>query len=127
MAKSPMPSLRSAWAASLSFIQPMLAVAVSAIPEGSQWQYEIKLDGYRAIVVKTDPVTVFSRRSHDFSLRFRSISSALSNLPNDKIVDGEVVAPDSDGGPNFNALQNALRDIQPFSMPSVFWRIEVRT
>ena len=33
------------------FIEPMLCLAVEKLPEGPAWQYEVKLDGYRAIAV----------------------------------------------------------------------------
>jgi len=35
------------------FIEPMLCIAVEKLPEGPVWQYEIKLDGYRALDVRT--------------------------------------------------------------------------
>ena len=36
------------------FIEPMDCTPVSKLPDGLQWLFEIKLDGYRAIAVKTD-------------------------------------------------------------------------
>jgi ATP-dependent DNA ligase len=39
--------------ASACFIEPMLCLAVEKLPEGPAWQYEVKLDGYRAIGVRT--------------------------------------------------------------------------
>ena len=39
--------------ASACFIEPMLCRAVAKLPEGPAWQYEVKLDGYRAIGVRT--------------------------------------------------------------------------
>jgi len=73
-AQSRMPGLRSLPPADIQFVPPMLAVAVSAVPEAPQWQYEIKLDGYRAIVVKTDHTSVFSKRGHDFYRRHLAFS-----------------------------------------------------
>jgi bifunctional non-homologous end joining protein LigD len=98
MAKSSTPNLISLPAADIRVVPPMLALNVSAVPDEREWQYEIKLDGYRAVVVKTDNASVFSRRGH-FSRRFRTIAAAFGNLPSDTILDGEVVALDSDGRP----------------------------
>jgi ATP-dependent DNA ligase len=46
-----------------SFIEPMECLAVSRLPEGTQWVWEIKLDGYRALAVRSGTsVTLLSRR-----------------------------------------------------------------
>jgi len=46
------------------FIEPMECALVSNLPEGSQWTYEVKLDGYRAIGVRTSSETVLYSRNH---------------------------------------------------------------
>ena len=85
----------------------MLAVAVTKLPEGPAWSYELKFDGYRAIGVKAaGQVRLFSRNGKDFTRRFASVARALEALPNDTVVDGEIIAYDTDGRPSFNALQN---------------------
>lgn len=86
----------------------MLLEAVPALPdERTSWRYELKLDGYRAIAFKTDgKVHLRSRNDNDFSLRYTAITKALTNLPNDTVIDGEVVAIGKDGRPSFHLLQN---------------------
>jgi DNA ligase D-like protein (predicted ligase) len=89
------------------FIEPMLCLAVDKLPEGSAWQYEVKLDGYRAIGVRTRAgVELWSRNKRDFSRRFRDVASALEALPVETVLDGEIVAVDGDGNPSFSSLQN---------------------
>jgi hypothetical protein len=55
----------------VSFIEPMLCLSAQKIPEGSIWQYELTLDGYRAIGARTRfGVQLWSRNKKDFSWRF---------------------------------------------------------
>ena len=92
----------------LDFVKPMLARPVDRLPSGAGWLYELKLDGYRTLVVKQRrSVTLFSRRGNILNARFPTIASAFSFLPNDTIVDGELVVLDEQGRPSFSALQNS--------------------
>jgi len=65
-----------------SFVEPMDCLSVSRLPGGSQWVWEIKLDGYRAIAVKSgDHVTLYSRRRNSLNRKFPSVVESLANLP----------------------------------------------
>jgi ATP-dependent DNA ligase len=66
----------------VTFIEPMECLPVSKVPEGNNWVYEIKLDGYRLEVVKSQgKVTLYSRRANLPNNRFLYITSALDYLP----------------------------------------------
>jgi ATP-dependent DNA ligase len=54
------------------FIEPMECLPVEEIPEGELWTYELKLDGYRLVVVRTGgKVTLYSRRGSLTALQIR--------------------------------------------------------
>ena len=86
----------------------MLLLRQDILPDDQKrWAYQLKLDGYRAVAFKTGgKIYLRSRNDNDFSLRYPAIVDALAKLPDNTVIDGEVVAFDEDGRPSFNALQN---------------------
>jgi len=90
------------------FIEPMLLLSTDRLPdEHARWDYQLKLDGYRAIAFKSgNTVHLRSRNDNDFSTRYPAVVRGLVNLPDETVIDGEVVALDAEGRPSFNALQN---------------------
>lgn len=93
--------------ASARFIEPMLLLRTDSLPDSQQWLYELKLDGYRAIAFKRDGVVhLRSRNDNDFCARYPGVVKGLAKMPDNTVIDGEVIAFDDDGRPSFNALQN---------------------
>jgi bifunctional non-homologous end joining protein LigD len=90
------------------FIDPMLLLRTDSLPnDGGRWQYQLKFDGYRAIAFKTGgKVHLRSRNDNDFSIRYADVVKGLAKLPDETVIDGEVIALDDDGRPSFNILQN---------------------
>src|ERR1700740_1084562 len=86
------------------FIEPMECTPVGNLLDAPGWFYEIKLDGYRAIAVKSGRVNLVSRRHKSFNHQYPRLVEALGELPEGTVVDGEVVALDDSGLPNFNML-----------------------
>jgi bifunctional non-homologous end joining protein LigD len=68
---------------------------------------EIKLDGYRAVAINSDgKLNLISRRRNSFNSQYPLVLEALADLPDDTVTDGEVVALDESGRPDFNLLQH---------------------
>ncbi len=92
------------------FIEPQLAKALEKPPSGPGWAHEIKFDGYR-MQLRTvgGKATLLSRKGLDWSAKFPEIVASGAGLA-DGIIDGEVVALDHTGAPDFAALQAAISD-----------------
>src|ERR1051325_1394588 len=85
----------------------MLLLRTDKLPQGPPWIFEIKLDGFRAIAFKTDGrVHLRSRNNKDFNAKYPTLVAALAGMPDETVIDGEVVALDQEGKPSFSALQN---------------------
>jgi bifunctional non-homologous end joining protein LigD len=86
--------------------EPMLCESAECPPDGREWRYELKLDGFRAIGRKSGhSAQLWSRNQKDFTRRFPAVAKAITELPIDTMIDGEIVALDEEGRPSFNLLQ----------------------
>ena len=75
------------------FIPPMLLLNADRLPDDPEWIYELKLDGYRAIAFKRDgKVQLRFCNDKDFATRYPAVVKALTNLLNQTVIDGEIVA-----------------------------------
>jgi bifunctional non-homologous end joining protein LigD len=93
-----------------SFVRPMLCKLVDRPPDGADWVHEVKFDGYRMqLRVESGKAALRTRKGHDWTARFTAIARESRKLP-EGIYDGEIVALDANGAPDFAALQSALSD-----------------
>ena len=93
------------------FIEPMHPTQHAKVPTGAQWQYEIKLDGWRGqLHLRASVAKMFSRNGHDITDKCATIATAAGDIQaRTAIFDGEiVVVQDSRGVPDFLALRSAM-------------------
>ncbi|MBL8699834.1 MAG: DNA ligase D [Alphaproteobacteria bacterium] len=109
------------------FVPPQLCLLVDRPPSGPEWIHEVKLDGYRMqLRVERKRARLLTRSGLDWTARFGEIERAARALP-DCLLDGEIVALDDDGAPDFARLQVAIksertRDLVYFAFDVLFLR-----
>jgi bifunctional non-homologous end joining protein LigD len=92
------------------FVTPQLAISVDRPPNGEAWGHEIKFDGYRVqLRVEDGEASLKTRKGLDWTGKFSAIAKEGNALP-DSLIDGEIVALDHDGAPDFSTLQAAISD-----------------
>jgi bifunctional non-homologous end joining protein LigD len=91
-----------------SFVTPMAALSVDVLPEGPEWSYELKLDGYRALIIKDGAsIKIRSRNDKDLMQMYPAIAATARRLQVEQaVIDGEIVAVDKQGRASFQALQH---------------------
>ncbi|RYD64485.1 MAG: hypothetical protein EOP83_09645 [Verrucomicrobiaceae bacterium] len=98
-----------------AFRHPQLATLSTHVPQGDDWLFEMKYDGYRCqAAIAGDKVRLYTRRGHDWNDRFGYIAPALARLTKGSaLVDGELCAIDQHGRSNFTLLENSLDGRKP--------------
>jgi bifunctional non-homologous end joining protein LigD len=98
------------------FIAPCLPTKADSPPSGPLWLHEIKHDGFRIVARKDgDRVRLYSRPGNDLTHRFPLIVEALSGLRSRTcIIDGEAIACDDNGMPNFDRIRYRHHDATVF-------------
>src|SRR6476620_1636443 len=87
---------------------PMLATLEQKVPKGSDWLFEVKWDGYRALAyVSQSDVKLVSRKGNDLTERFATVAKEITKAVKtpDCVLDGEVCALDEQGRSSFSAMQ----------------------
>jgi bifunctional non-homologous end joining protein LigD len=100
----------SGWPLPPERLRPMLAVAASTLPAEPGWTFEPKWDGYRGIgTVGGGALRIASRRGTDMAVWFPELAGLADALGGHRaLVDGELIALDPHGRPDFAALQQRM-------------------
>ena len=99
---------RTTPAAEPAFVAPMAARLVKELPDSDEWLYEVKLDGYRALMLKDgEDLRILSRKKNDLTRSYPTLVAAGKRVNASRaVIDGEIVALDAKGRPSFQALQH---------------------
>ncbi|HEX3883269.1 MAG TPA: DNA ligase D [Stellaceae bacterium] len=96
------------------FVEPQLCRSVARPPSGDGWAHEIKFDGYRMqLRIASGAVSLKTRKGLDWTGKFAAIAGDAKAMPDalpGALIDGEIVALDDHGVPDFSALQAALSE-----------------
>src|ERR1700750_2919421 len=88
-------------------ITPMLATLVDKPFDEEGWLYEVKWDGYRAVIyLNNGEVQMRSRNNKSFDEKFYSLHAALQQWKINAVLDGEIIVINDKGISNFSDLQN---------------------
>ena len=84
----------------------MMAKLHDAAFDSADWVFEIKWDGYRAVCeLDGENTRLYSRNGLSFEAKYPDVYEALKKIKKKAIIDGEIVALDENGKPNFQLLQ----------------------
>lgn len=92
-----------------------LAKLVNMPPDGEDWLYELKYDGYRILAyIEGNSVRLITRNGNDYTKRFPDVVYSLINWADGRtmVLDGEMVITDTEGKTDFQALQNYMKNPQ---------------
>ena len=94
------------------FVDPELATLADGVPEGNDWLFELKFDGYRVqALIENGRAQLLTRKGLDWTPKFDPIPKLLERLEiGSAILDGEIVAADDKGAHSFKTLQSVLHD-----------------
>ncbi|MHA6697710.1 DNA ligase D [Chryseobacterium sp. A321] len=112
--KTPVKNFSSVFTASerfSSYISPMLAETGERAFDDKKWLFEIKWDGYRGIAdLREDKIKLYSRNGISYAASFEKIVKALEDQKYPMVLDGEIVAFNAEGKPEFQLLQNKVQN-----------------
>jgi bifunctional non-homologous end joining protein LigD len=94
-------------------LRPMLA-ATGDPPAGEGWAVEFKWDGIRALAAVTaDGPQLVSRNGNDVTLGYPDLTGPWRSSGEPVLLDGEIVALDAAGAPDFGLLQHRMHVRHP--------------
>jgi bifunctional non-homologous end joining protein LigD len=101
-----------------------LAKLVAKVPEGDNWLYELKYDGYRIMAfVEGSSVRLITRNGNDYTNRFGPIASSLLDWAAGRamVLDGEMTVTDESGRTDFQALQSYMKNPQSHNLTYIIF------
>ncbi len=97
----------------MDHVNVQLAKLVTEVPEGEDWLFELKYDGYRILAyIEANIARLITRNGNDYTQRFHAVAASLTDWAAGRamILDGEMVITDAQGKTDFQALQDYMRN-----------------
>lgn len=94
-------------------IDVQLAKMVNTLPEGEEWIYELKFDGYRIMAyIEGGGVLLYTRNGKDYTRQFKVVANSITEWAGGRamVLDGEMVVTDYTGRTDFQALQGYMKN-----------------
>lgn len=107
-------------------VDVQLAELVENMPEGEEWIYEVKYDGFRIIsFIEENSVKLVTRNKNDYTKQFTSIALIMKDffVGRSMVLDGEIVVLDKSGKTDFQALQGYLNKSNKNSLTYIIFDI----
>jgi bifunctional non-homologous end joining protein LigD len=124
---SPAPSAPSLPLRSEDFTPMMATSGTAADLHGSDWQYELKWDGVRALLVADEKkVRIFSRNGIDVTATYPELTDRAFWPEGPFVADGEIIAVGPSGKPDFGLLQGRMKLTRPGDVAKARAAIPVR-
>jgi bifunctional non-homologous end joining protein LigD len=104
-----------------SVLKPMLAETAPEAFDNKDWIFEVKWDGYR-VLAECDHgrVRLNSRNQKDYTDTFSQVANDLKALDLNAVLDGEVTVLDEKGRPDFQRLQNHVKELTEHTVYFIF-------
>lgn len=109
-----------------SWADVQLAKLVQTVPEGDDWLYEMKYDGYRILAfAEGSSIRLITRNNNDITKRFSKVAASILDMAAGRamVLDGEMAVTDEAGRTDFQALQRHLRNLQPQNLTYIIFDI----
>jgi bifunctional non-homologous end joining protein LigD len=85
----------------------MHATVARSLPQGEEWAYELKYDGFRVLIRKdAGAVRLLSRKGRDLSESFPELIAEIDLLPDELALDGELVMLDENDAPDWESVRH---------------------
>ena len=107
---------------------PMMATSGTAADlQGSDWQFELKWDGVRALIVaRNKAIRILSRNGNDVTATYPELTDRSCWPEQPFVADGEIIAVGPSGQPDFGLLQGRMKLTRPADVAKARAAVPVR-
>ena len=99
----------------------------AAVHDDAEWAFEMKWDGIRALAyVSDDGIRLISRKGNDLTAQYPDLAELADRVDGNAVLDGEIVALNDRGRPDFGRLQERMNLVRPGDIATAAKRTPVQ-